>query len=854
MQGGGPPNEVEDSSLLFNSLKVYLNNKNRLQPIIGLRSITECVNVDTAGTEALYLCEVCICRLGITDIRNHIMGSLHRYNYIKARHPRFVTDWNNNANLSKLAWPLLEMARILEKREGPGDVQVLKVKAELYKKMETYSETKAISLLNTIKLRWEQRESQGISEDLCTTQSHRIVLSPKMHPVRSKKPNVQPRRAIVQEQKVSVQMSEHPPLMESTACLSVWPSALQSTGSNMNKLLDGYEGAKPLIGLSLVVACWGEEDDHLYCFLCHCCRIKSIKDDIIDHLTSSSHYSNYMVEIHPGEVDVMRGEESGDNQFLQSVAKRVEQEEGRGKIKVMGLPASLCNQLRSNSYHWCAMMLSGHRNRTSINIMKRKMAAKGPDVGAVKASEENTKHRQTTVLFKRAKRAGRKRTDGNVTKPVFKVSLPLSGGSMLLKRISFSPDSLPVSPEPSPAATAMSNPFSPELQTDGSVFNTSPLTVDLDEHNIRVRITSQSERSFSRQDQYAVWERELNDTRYQNADEPFADSQCSGKMENTAGTRKCLQRSAHNWQPAFKAKKKSNAALLQLDSQDVGVSDNVVSGINNTYVESNDYGMRYAEGGLVGSQDGHEEGSYRDDEGLRAQMCHMQNLPSYSSCQRGEEGFPEGKHQYISDYQSQVGIRDNMPRPGRQGEMSSNSAYQQYHQHQPQQPYQEQEYTCPPSDGTWYHSPASNMVPYLDVHRCNMDLHGDSVIQGRDVAEPRMQLFEVRQGLQSSDGVQLYASYNQTAPPTTMIAPPSYITMTTGYQILPLGHGMNSDPYSTVNLDLHPQSTDNAGWLERQSRVFVSLGQAQAFEALPDHYSRGIDSSLLVQMNARDDC
>lgn len=48
----------------------------------GLGSIIECVKAGTHNTEALYLCEVCGSRLGKADIRNHIMGSLHRYNYI----------------------------------------------------------------------------------------------------------------------------------------------------------------------------------------------------------------------------------------------------------------------------------------------------------------------------------------------------------------------------------------------------------------------------------------------------------------------------------------------------------------------------------------------------------------------------------------------------------------------------------------------------------------------------------------------------------------------------------------------------------------------------------------------------
>lgn len=48
----------------------------------GLGSIIECVKVGTCNRQVLYLCAVCFCRLSKADMRNHIIGSLHRYNYI----------------------------------------------------------------------------------------------------------------------------------------------------------------------------------------------------------------------------------------------------------------------------------------------------------------------------------------------------------------------------------------------------------------------------------------------------------------------------------------------------------------------------------------------------------------------------------------------------------------------------------------------------------------------------------------------------------------------------------------------------------------------------------------------------
>lgn len=49
---------------------------------LGLGCITECVKAGAWSTEVLYVCGACVCRLSKADMRNHILGSLHRFNYI----------------------------------------------------------------------------------------------------------------------------------------------------------------------------------------------------------------------------------------------------------------------------------------------------------------------------------------------------------------------------------------------------------------------------------------------------------------------------------------------------------------------------------------------------------------------------------------------------------------------------------------------------------------------------------------------------------------------------------------------------------------------------------------------------
>ncbi|KAL7829613.1 hypothetical protein AOLI_G00304980 [Acnodon oligacanthus] len=66
-------------SHLFNSMQKYLRSHDRVQPIVGLGSIIE---LCTDAESPVYLCGVCILKINKRDIKTHIMGSLHRYNYI----------------------------------------------------------------------------------------------------------------------------------------------------------------------------------------------------------------------------------------------------------------------------------------------------------------------------------------------------------------------------------------------------------------------------------------------------------------------------------------------------------------------------------------------------------------------------------------------------------------------------------------------------------------------------------------------------------------------------------------------------------------------------------------------------
>ncbi|XP_037651042.1 uncharacterized protein LOC119503367 isoform X1 [Sebastes umbrosus] len=772
-------------SQLFESLKVYLSNKNRLQPIIGLGSIIECVKAaGTHNREVLYLCEVCVCRLSKADMRNHIMGSLHRYNYIKAWHPHLVSEWEEKCDLSKLAWPLMEMAKTLEGKEGHGEVQWLEVDDAVYQKMATHSEKDAVTLITILRDGQVQGEPESRSETTSVQLEH--------SPVRSQR--------IVLLPQTSAETNQTVAFIESEGSLKNTSSPEPSEPSeNGDSFLDGYTGTKPLIGLIRVVEC-RSEDGHTCCFLCHCCRIRSNEKNIIDHLTRSSHLVNYLMEIHPEQVEVMMADINDNYQLLQSLAEKVEQEEGRGELKVVNAPESLCSLLTGKSYHWCVKMLCN--GWTHTNTQKQKIAVRGTSLN--KTSNQCMPEKCAVVPSKSAK----KRKMREVTNPVFNVSLPLNEGSMLLERSSFSRDSLPVS-------TAYSTPSdsdlvpSPESQSQGCEldYDTGSITVDDAEH------TSQLQQDLYSGDGDAgqYMEPERNVTPYQEVDGYLNDDEYFNQSEDTTGA---------NYQR--------------------------VSGENNYNGQqgSQERSRFYKEWQNDGPQTQHEW--------LSPAASYTQDWSSYNSSYGRDAGCTE--QWYNSSSQSKVGT--GVSREGQNG-MSSDAA-QHYYQQQPQNQYMAQDHTSLQTGGVGQHGLSSELAAYSGADRINTHPYlGDPRAHNGSIAlEPRMQFLEFEQRR-----LQTYMEFTfghfQTASQ-------SYMTQPTAHQAFHVGHGMmsypnyNNEPTNPDQPFPHPVSgwgggeVGSGGGGMSQSNAFIPPGQALYYGANTDLNFRAAGWSDLMISGSSD--
>ncbi|XP_008288949.1 uncharacterized protein LOC103363811 [Stegastes partitus] len=688
---------VSNKSQLLDSLTDYLNNKDRLQPIIGLGSIIECVKAGAQTREPFYLCEVCIRQLNKADMRNHILGSLHRFNYIKAWHPHLLSEWQESSDLSKLAWPLMEKAKLLERKEGPGDVQLLEVEDAVYQRMATHSENDAVALINSL------RNGQGKPETTSLhypVQSQRIVLLAQTKQRTSDKPL----KADVKSHKTTQSAHSSLPVSQEnpSAKSDVWvkdastsqfdntqtspePSMVLEKSSNF---LDDFPRTKPLIGLSCVVE-YRSEDGGSYCFLCHCCRIKSDKKDVIDHLSSSSHLVNYLMETHPEQVEGMTADIKDNHQLVHSLAEKVEQKEGRGEMKVVNAPESFCMQLTGKSYHWCVKALTS--GWTHTNIRKKTIGVTGSSVNETSARAVPQKcHAAQPKCAKRRTTKRKMKKMRKMPDTVFNVSLPLSKGSVLLKRSCFSMDSLPVCcASPSPDEDLV---LWPESQTTGCELDCDTGSFEVNNAGCHTMCKS----SHLQQDHYSgdanagqyVPERRFSGTLFQDAGGYVTDGVYAFQSEDVTGTK-----------------------------------DNEMYG-ERKY--SRQHGSQYISRQTFFKKSRNEY-RWTENEELLPTVSHTMTWPPYRSSYQHEERGTEQWHNPAS--QSKAGTRVEGSREESHNDMSFNALQHYYQQHQYMAVDTSHQYnTAAPTGSVGHHNVSGELVAYPNAAKTNMQTPvGDSL-------------------------------------------------------------------------------------------------------------------------------
>ncbi|KAJ8386269.1 hypothetical protein AAFF_G00174650 [Aldrovandia affinis] len=145
--------------------KVIYNNKKKKKKkwrnviIIGLREVTEC---SSANQETFYICNVCRVKISKFYIFYHIIGIQHHYNYIKAHYPSWLKQEGKKDHLPLMSRYIMKLAvAVKEKESRIGDVQVLELDVDLYKRLISMPVDSAV---NNLQIWKEQIQNKDQTE------------------------------------------------------------------------------------------------------------------------------------------------------------------------------------------------------------------------------------------------------------------------------------------------------------------------------------------------------------------------------------------------------------------------------------------------------------------------------------------------------------------------------------------------------------------------------------------------------------------------------------------------------------------------------------------------------------------
>ncbi len=362
-----------------------------------------------------------------------------------------------------------------------------------------------------------------------------------------------------------------------------------------------------------------------------------------------------------------------------------------------------------------------------------------------KISNEGMPEKCAAVLSKWAQGMTTKRKMRKVTDTVFKVSLPLTKGSVLLERTSFSVDSLPVSSACSPSPDSDLSPL-PESQSEDCELDCDGGSFALNhaEHNSMCTPSQLQQDLYSGDGgagQYMGPER--NFSQYQEVEGYFGNNEYFTQSEDITLTKDQRFYGEMNYHRQHGSQERSNVFYKEWQN----------------------------------------EGPQTQSEGL------SQDWSSYSSSYGRQEGCTEPWSNSTS--QSNVGTRVEVSREERQREMSSD-APQYYFQQQLQNHHMARDHTSPLSGSVEQRDLSGELAPHLDAARSNMYSYVGypRAHSGSIAAEPRVQFlgFEGRR----------WQTHMEFPFGCVQTAPQSYMTPATVSQATEVGHGGMFNPnYNT---------------------------------------------------------
>lgn len=345
-----------------------------------------------------------------------------------------------------------------------------------------------------------------------------------------------------------------------------------------------------------------------------------------------------------------------------------------------------------------------------------------------KTSNEGMPEKCAVVLSKWEKGMTTKRKMRKVTDTVFKVSLPLTKGTVLLERTSFSVDGLPVSSTYSPSPDSDLS-LSLESQSEDCEldWDSGSFAVNHAEHT-SICTPSQLQQDLHSEDGDAgkyMTGPERNFTQYQEVDCYFGDNEYFNQSGDITGTKDQRSYGEINYNRQHGSQERSNLFYREWQNE------------------------------------------------MSPAVSHTQDWSSYDSSYGREEGCTELWSNSAS--QSNIRTRVEVSREERQREMSSD-ATQYYSQQQPQNQHMARDHTSLRTGSVGQHGLSGELAPHLDAAGSNIYPYvGDPRTHSDSIApEPRVQFLGIER--------RRWQTYMEFPFGRVQTAPQSYMTQPMAYQ------------------------------------------------------------------------
>ncbi|XP_018553104.1 uncharacterized protein LOC108897799 isoform X2 [Lates calcarifer] len=365
-------------------IQSYQKDSNRKHPLLGMQHLIECICVGPPE-KRFYLCTLCNLTLATHTVIKHVLSFDHIFCYLKAWHPSTLMSKQCYINYTDVfASMMLDFAKQTEEIHGTANTDMKQVSLEPaeFRLVNSFCYAKALEKLESI-----TKENKGSS--LMTSikpgnKLERRTVSAAVSVASSYKLHCQECSTIFETES---QYSQHLSKQKHKEMLKkCFREAVRADGYDQTVkphldlctyLRESMKQNKPVIGVSLVVACVCSDFQSEPVYVCFACEDCFPEPHLRQHFKSHKHVIRTLLYQNPWRLP-FAWKNHLDGKILTSNALEEEKERGPNQmmLKVLDIPYRIFEGLIPPSYPKVMERLEKHHMLLKQEVPKRETYSK----------------------------------------------------------------------------------------------------------------------------------------------------------------------------------------------------------------------------------------------------------------------------------------------------------------------------------------------------------------------------------------------------------------------------------------------------------------------------------------------